>query len=140
MTDIDRAKRALEKGHTLVLCKGGEVLTSDLSGIAPMLAFIGEGKDLRGWSAADAIVGKAAALLFVYAGIAEAYAKVLSEEGEKVLKTHGVPYTCGEKTRHIINRRGDGICPMEKAVLNVSDSAEALVVLRRTHAALCGKA
>ena len=41
MTDLERAKASLA-GHTIALCKGEEVITSDLRGISPMLAFIKE--------------------------------------------------------------------------------------------------
>lgn len=129
MTDLQAAQRAL-KGHTIALCKGDALLISDLKGISPMMGFIEEGRDLSGWSAADTIVGKAAAFLFVYAGISEVYAEVLSEEGAKVLNAHGIPFICGKKVPYIINRRGDDICPMEKAVLPLTDPAQALEALK----------
>lgn len=43
-----------------------------------MMRFIAEGRDLSGCSAADVIVGKASAMLFVKAGINEVYGKVMS--------------------------------------------------------------
>lgn len=128
MTDVERAREHLA-GHTIALCKGEQVVTSDLRGIAPMLTLIGEGRDLAGWSAADVIVGKAAALLFAYAGIKEVYAKVLSKGGAAVLRGHGIPYSCGMLTPHIVNRKGDGICPMESAVADISDPAQAVRAL-----------
>ena len=129
MTDAARARDALP-GHTLALCRGEECIVSDLRGIAPMLSLIGEGKDLRGWSAADVVVGKAAALLFVYAGIAEVYAGVLSDKGAAVLEERGIPYSCGGRAPYIVNRQGDGVCPMERAVEKIFDPAEALSALQ----------
>ena len=35
-----------------------------------------------------------------------------------------------EKTDVIINRKGDGICPMEETVLNVSDHCEGIELLK----------
>lgn len=130
-----RAKDAL-KGNTIALCKGEDVLTSDKRGIAPMLGFISENRDLSGYAVADAVVGKAAALLFVYAGIAEVYARVISEAALKVLTANDVPVEYSEKVAYIINRRGDDICPMEKTVLQTDDSVEALTLLRRKVAEL----
>ena len=58
MTDVRRARLLLERdGHTCVLCRGDKVYADDRAGIAPMMGFIGAGVDLRGFSAADRIVG-----------------------------------------------------------------------------------
>ena len=70
MSDIENAKNALD-GHSLALCRDGEIITSDLRGVAPMLSFLDNKTDLSGFSAADLIVGKAAALMCVKAGIKE---------------------------------------------------------------------
>ncbi len=76
MTDLDTAKAHLS-GHSLCLCKDGAWFTDDGRGISPMLRLIGENRGLRGYAAADIIVGKAAAMLFVKAGIAAVYGKVI---------------------------------------------------------------
>jgi hypothetical protein len=75
--DAEAARDALLRGsHSCVLVKDGAIRASDLRGIAPMAGFIDGGLDLRGSSAADRIVGKAAALLFALAGVSEVYAIV----------------------------------------------------------------
>jgi len=94
-----------------------------------MLDWLIEGNALAGFSAADKIVGKAAALLFVHAGIANVYGEVMSEAGLAVLKRHNIPCTYGTLTPYIINRRGDGICPMEETVLQIDDPKQALAAL-----------
>lgn len=48
MTDIEKAKQSLA-GHTIALCKGGDIVTSDKRGIAPMLGFIAENRNLAGY-------------------------------------------------------------------------------------------
>ncbi len=119
-SDIDIAKDAL-LGHSIALVKDGEVLTDDKRGVAPMLCFIAEGRNLRGYSVADKIVGKAAASLFVLAGIKEVYAEVASISAKDYLQEHSVRFSCGIIVDKIINRSGTGICPMEDAVSNISD-------------------
>lgn len=128
MTDLELAKLNLE-GHTICLCKGGKLIYSEKRGIAPMMGFIADGVDLKEYSVADIVVGKAAALLFVKCGIAEVYAKTLSEAGKKVLEKHGVHYAYGKLTEKIINRAGTDICPMEKAILDCGDPEEAYFIL-----------
>ena len=50
-----------------------------------MMSSIADGVNLQGYSVADLIVGKAAAMLFVKCGIAGVYAKTLSQSGKAVL-------------------------------------------------------
>ena len=123
MTDIEAAIAAL-RGHTLALCKNGELLTSDKRGVSPMADYLTEGRDLSGFSAADVIVGKAAAMLFIKAGIKEIYAEVISTSAEKLLKKHAIPFSFGSETEKILNRDKTGICPMENAVSDTDDTEE----------------
>ena len=58
-----------DESLTCVLCDGKNVLKSSYSGIRPMLEFISKGTDFSEYSAADRIVGRAAAMLFVLAGV-----------------------------------------------------------------------
>ena len=135
MTDLEIAKNNIE-GHTICLCKDGNCLYSESRGISPMMNFISEGVDLAGYSVADLIVGKAAALLFIKCGIKEVYAKTLSEGGKKVLEENGVPVTFQTLTERIINRAGTDTCPMEKAVAATSDPEEAYALIKQTLSAL----
>ena len=83
------ARDYLTGSVSCVLKKGEELLLSEKSGIRPMLDWIGEGRALRDFDAADKIVGKAAAMLFVKAGIRSVYAAVLSRPGKEYLEKHG---------------------------------------------------
>ena len=123
-------------GHTLVLCRGGELMISDARGVSPMMDYIAEGRDLRGFSAADVIVGKATAMLFVKAGITAVYAGVVSAAGKKYLEEHGVPLTFGSVTERIMNRAGTDSCPMEKAVGGTDDCEEGYILLKKQLSAL----
>lgn len=129
MTDLENARRLLE-GHTLALCKGEDVVFSDKRGIAPMLELNDSGRDLRGYSAADVVVGKAAAMLFSKAGIAAVYAKTLSRPALKYLETQKIPVFYDTLADNIINRDKTDICPMEKAVLATDDEEKAVELLK----------
>jgi len=130
MSDIDIAKENLH-GHSICLCRHGEIIFDDGKGISPMMKFIAADRDLRGYCAADLIVGKAAAMLFVKAGIAEVYGETMSEAGADYLRSHNIPLSYGTLTDRIINRKGNGICPMEKAVADISDPEEGYKALKQ---------
>lgn len=123
MTDIEIAKARLQ-GHSICLCKGGEWFTDDGRGIAPLMRLLAQGADLRGCSAADVIIGKAAAMLLVKAGVVEAYGVVMSAAAQAYLTARDVPCSYGTLTDQIINRAGDDICPMEKTVAALDDPEE----------------
>ncbi len=120
MNDIETARKNLV-GHTLSLCKDGCVITSVERGVYPMINLLRTGHDVSGYSAADKVVGKAAAILFVQGGIAEVYADVISEGGLALLKAHGIPVGYGKLVEKIMNRDGTDVCPMEKLVENEND-------------------
>lgn len=131
MNDLQRAKSLFSSGgYSCVLVKGEEVVTSEKSGIAPLLEFIESGKDYGGFSAADKIVGKAAALLYTHMGVTAVYAEVLSVPAQKILKENGIEFEYSTLTEKIINRRGDGLCPMELAVAETNDPEQALKILK----------
>ena len=136
MSDIERAKELLTGSATCVLVKNEAVYISGKSGIAPMLDYLGAGVPLTGFSAADRIVGKAAAMLFVRAGVTEVYGEVMSRGGADYLKEHGVARSWGTLTDVIINRTGTGMCPMEQTVRSIDDFREAYCALSAKRAVL----
>ncbi|MBR1592833.1 MAG: DUF1893 domain-containing protein [Ruminococcus sp.] len=138
MTDIELAKANLA-GHSICLCKDGRIITDDGRGISPMMKFIAEGKDLNGYAAADLIVGKAAAMLFVIAGIVCVHGNTMSASGRDYLKSHGIPCTYDTLAGRIINRQGTDICPMEKTVADISDVNEGYIALQKKAAEIKSK-
>ena len=137
MTDLERAIAHLP-GHTLVLCRGEDTLISEQRGVAPMVDFWQEGRDLRGYSAADRIVGRAAAMLFIRAGIGALYAETLSEGGLALLQAYHIPVQYGTLTSAIRNRDNTGPCPMEQAVADLDDPDRAYAALEARVRELAG--
>lgn len=134
MNDIDKAKEILysNSDYTCVLCKGENVFASTDKGISPMMKFIGNEIDLQGFSAADRIVGKAVAMLFVFAGIKAVYAQVISQKGLDFLHKNNIEVSYGEITESIINRAKTGLCPMEITVEEINEPFEAYNAISKT--------
>ncbi len=135
MRDLDTAKLHLD-GHSICLCNGSDIITDDSRGIAPMMKLIAAGTDLQGYSAADLIVGKAAAMLFVKAGIISVFGKVMSVPALDYLKQHDIHAEYDTLTERIINRLGTDICPMEKTVAEISDAEQGYEALKQKLAEL----
>lgn len=123
-TDLQRAKTLLEnQNYTCVLCRDEQIYTSTKSGVKPLLELLDSFENFNGFSAADKIVGKAAAMLYVLLGVKEVYAEFMSKAAEEILAKYKIACECDELTENIINRNGDGICPMEQAVQEIDDPA-----------------
>ena len=108
-----------------------ELRTDDRRGILPLMQWLSDGEFLRGAVVADKVIGKAAAFLLVLGGVREVFAGVISIPAAEVLENAGIPYTFEKKVQNIENRRHDGICPMESAVLSCNDAEEGYLLLQQ---------
>ena len=141
MTDPVYARRLLaEGGLTLAMCKGDTVYTDTRRGVVPLLALLDAGVDLTDFSAADKVVGKAAAFLYLRLGVATVYADVMSTPAYDLLVAHGVSACADTFVPAIRNRAGDGFCPMETVCLPLADPTEAEQAIRHRLAALIAAA
>lgn len=136
--DIIRAKSLLDSGaYTCVLCKSDQTYTTEKRGILPLVEWLDSGMDLEGASAADKIVGKAAAYLYILMGVTEVYASVMSTEAAHLLSQNGIANACGTSVTAIINRAGTGLCPMEQTVQTIHEPHAALAAIKQTLESLC---
>lgn len=129
--NLVKAKELLEANdYTCVLQKDNTVYTSKERGVKPLLVWVNESKDFTGFCAADKVVGKAAAYLYVLLKVKAVYAKIISVPAAHVLEEHGIEVFFGEKVDAIHNRTNTGFCPMETAVWDIDNPEEALVAIR----------
>lgn len=126
MTDLIKAKELLLSGdYTCVVCKNNSIYTSKLRGVKPLFNWYTDKMDFSGFSAADKVVGKGAAFLYVMLNVKNIYAGVISSSALEVLQKHHIDVEYKMSVDNIINRKGNGICPFEAAVLNIEDKDEA---------------
>lgn len=119
--DLAKAAGLLVTGrYTCVLCKGDIILTSSEHSLRPLIEWYASGEDMNGFSAADKVVGKAAAFLYVLLGVKEVYAPVMSERAVYTLSRYGIYPSCDTTPEAITDRSGTGICPLEQAVRNIN--------------------
>ena len=134
MSDLQKAQNLLsETNSTLVVISSDDkVFTSSDRGVKPLLHLLENEKDfLKGASVADKVIGKAAALLMVLGGIKEVHTNVISEPAAEVFEKHRIPCFYEEKVKRIINRKGDGLCPMETLCMDVEEPSEAFEKIKR---------
>lgn len=115
----------IQKGRVVTKCMG--------MGITPILDLLEREPELLENSiVVDKIVGKAASMLFVLGKVSAVHGVLMSKSAEQYLKNKGVYISCERCIDVISNRTGDGICPLEKSVKDISDEKEAYEVLKQT--------
>lgn len=124
---LEKAKSILlSSASTISVVSNGEVFTSQERGVKPLLFLLKEKKEfLKGASVADKVIGKAAALLMVLGKIKEVHTLIISEPAIKVFEKYNIPCFYDKKVTRIVNRTGDGLCPMEMLCLDVENPQEA---------------
>lgn len=129
--NLTKCRETLKSGNfTLVLSDGKTLLTDTKRGVKPLFDLLDKNTDLSGFSAADKVVGKAAAFLYVLLNIKEVYADVISTHALVVFEQHKIPVEYNTLTDKIKNRAGTGFCPMETAVLDENEPEKALKKIR----------
>ena len=127
------------EGYTLLIYGENKSISSRERGVAPLLALFDKKINLSSYAAVDRVVGKAAAFLYIALGIKEIYALTVSESARSLLEEHGACIVYETLVPRILNRSGNGFCPMESAVLEESDPFRALESIRKTRERLAAK-
>ena len=131
--DLELAKlKLIEETLSLVIVKRGKVIfETKKQGISGFLQAIEKlDKNLVAASAADKIVGVAAAMLCVYAGVASVFALTISEGGIRVLEDNNIACLFEKKVSNILNRNKTDVCPFEKLAMDSGTVEEAYVKLK----------
>lgn len=119
--DLIRARQLLtENEYTCVLCRGSETRFCTARGVRPLVELLREGC-FTGFCAADKVVGKATAFLYVLLGVRAVYTPVASESAIRILEAHGIEIVRELTVPAIFNRTRTGFCPMETAVRDIED-------------------
>lgn len=140
MNNREKAKQLLQEGdYTCVFHNGNDVYTSTRRGVAPLMIRYDSGVDYSSYSAADKVIGRGAAFMYILLGIKSIYVKVISRPSLELLSAHGVDVEYDEIVPVIRNRDNTGFCPIESCVTGIDRPQEALVRIRKRTAELAGK-
>ena len=134
---VASALRLLREGQAAcVVLRDGELVRAETGrGVTPMIRLYEDGA-LQGAYVVDKIVGKAAAMLMTLGGVSGCYALTVSRAALDWFSGHGIPVEYEVCAEYIVNRTGDGICPMEQTVKELTDPSEALTALKQKIAEL----
>ncbi|MEW6524014.1 MAG: DUF1893 domain-containing protein [Bacillota bacterium] len=131
--DLQRARELLQTtGATVVaVCQGNLLGAEHGSRLLPLLRLIRRlGHGLAGASVADRVVGRAAALMLLHAGVAGVFGEVMSEGARQALAGKNVTHQWDELAPAITTPAG-ATCPMEAMVQDTTEPEEAFKRLER---------
>ncbi len=128
----DLKKILLKENHTIVIYKNdASIFVSNDRGVVPLMKLLEEDYfQLKDSIIADKVIGKAAALLMVFAGIKEVYTPIISVLAKQVFEKHNVKFHYDKEVERIINRKGDGLCPMETLCSDIENPEEAFNAIK----------
>lgn len=131
-SNLEKAVNLLKNGnYTLTAVSELEIITSLQRGVTPLIKLLDNSVKLNGFSAADKVVGKAAAFLYVLLEVDEIYSKVISRSALAVLEKNNIRVQYDVLTDAIRSRDNTGFCPMETAVMDTDDAESALILIRQ---------
>ncbi len=125
---------AILDGESLscVIESGGVVRRFTQRGVADLYQLsVEEPEFLRGAMVADKVVGKGAAAFMVLYGVRELFTHTVSEGAYSLLFDGGVELRCERIVPHIINRAGDGWCPVEMLCRECNDPKEIEIIVTK---------
>ena len=128
---VTAAKLLYERQASFVLCKGKTTVIETEAGLGPLFSVLKKGENFSGFCAADKIVGKAAAFLYVRLGVREVYAPIMSDAAIYTLARHGIYPICERSVVDIMNQDRTNLCPIEKLVEELCDVNQAVSVLEQ---------
>lgn len=104
----------------------GEIKEFRRRGVADLFSLLtDEPQFLCRASVADRVIGRGAALLLLKGGAERVFARTISTGALEVLRRAGVEVAFGEEVPFIINRTGDGMCPVERLTADTQSPGEA---------------
>lgn len=130
MKNLFKAKEILSHSHTCVLVNDEDIIITDERGVAPLVKWLNAGERFDKFSVADKVVGKAAAYLYVALGVKKIWTAIISKPATEVFEKYGIEYWYDTMVEAIINRKGDGFCPMESAVMGIDNPEEAIAAIK----------
>lgn len=116
----------LEEGITCLVVKNDEVIYSaNGRGVKPLInLYENEAEKLKDGYVIDKIIGKAAAIIIILGQAKKVYGEIMSESAYKLLISYHIEAEFGHLVDTIVNRQGDGMCPLERSVKDTTNLEE----------------
>ena len=117
-------RQMIDNGEcALAVCAAdGSTITANGHTIAPLVTLAEDMAEMfPGACVADRVIGKGAAAILAWMGVSEAYGRLMSESGKRLLERNGIAASCSILVSTIDNNSRTGMCPLEKLVESIPE-------------------
>lgn len=123
---------------TIIIYKGDDVVyTSEYRGVRPMMEYMkAYGPSDEPLTVVDRIIGRGAVMLAVLINAKTIKTPFISEAALALAKVHHLNVEADQVIPYVVNREGDGRCPIETAVLGITDVDEGYKAIKAAIARL----
>ena len=124
MEELNIAKEKLINDNlTLCIVKNEKIIyKTKKRGIYPVYKLaIDKNLNLKDSYVADKVVGKAAAMFYVFLNVENIYSDVLSKKAFEILKNNNINIVYNKKVDFIMNREKNGLCPVENLSQDIDE-------------------
>lgn len=115
-----------------VLVKDGKIAVVERGhGVSPLLVmYDSHASQMEGAIVVDKVIGRAAACIAICGKAAHVHGELMSEDAVEFLSDNNISSSHTRLVPRILNRRMDGLCPLEQSVEGITDPVVALSSLR----------
>lgn len=125
MVHENRAECVVVKDNAILAVERGR-------GVSPLLKLYDTKKELMaGATVVDKVIGRAAAFIVIKGKAKAVYGKIMSEDAKELLAQYDIKATHDLLVPRILNRKRDGLCPLEDSVKDAKDADSALKSMRK---------
>ncbi len=132
---IESARVLLRNGDAacvLIPGNGTKAITDNGRGVSPLLNIYDRHKaEMADGIIVDKVIGRAAAAIAICGKVRRVYGEVMSEDAKEFLLKHNIRADAALFVPVILNRKRDGLCPMEQTVKGIDNPEQALAALRK---------
>lgn len=116
-----------------IVVKDGKIAAVERGrGVSPLLKIYDTNSAvMRDSVIVDKVIGRAAAFIVVKSGAKSVYGKIMSEDAKELLAKHKITASHDLLVPRILNRKRDGLCPLEASVSGIDDPDAALNSMRK---------
>lgn len=131
---MEEAKKMIQDGKAeCVLIKNDSIYGQERGhGVSPLLVMYDEHKEaMLNATLVDKVIGRAAAAIAICGKVKHVHGELMSEDAVEFLNNNGITTSHTSLVHRILNRKRDGLCPLEQSVEGIDNAANALVALRK---------
>ncbi len=127
---VENLKREIEgKNLTCIAYTGDELFCSYERGVKPIIDFLDKGHLSEG-IIVDKVIGRASAMFMIKGSVKYVHGLIISNLAAEILEKNKISFSGDKFVEKIINRKGDGLCPMESAVADIEDIEEGINIIK----------